>query len=63
VKNLGAEHIASLRCLAHQGHVLVSPFPDQPSPILASAWGQQLEIGPADDAGLDQFLYKSVLDR
>ena len=37
-------------------HVLVSPRPDLPAPIVASAWGQQLELDDAGDPRLDEFV-------
>jgi hypothetical protein len=47
---LPADDIAQLARLAtNQSHVLVSPFPGQPSRIEATAWGKQLSVtDPAD---------------
>ncbi|MGH3086491.1 MAG: DUF3105 domain-containing protein [Rubrobacteraceae bacterium] len=39
-----------------QTYILASPFPDLPSPIIASAWGHQLEVGSADSEDLQQFI-------
>jgi hypothetical protein len=36
--------------------VLASPYPDLPSPVVASAWGKQLELQDADDPDLEQFV-------
>ncbi|MCZ6739687.1 MAG: DUF3105 domain-containing protein [Actinobacteria bacterium] len=36
--------------------VLASPVQGQDSPIIATAWGMQLELQSADDPGLDQFV-------
>ena len=35
---------------------LMSPYPGQPSPIMATAWGVQLSVDAADDPALDDFL-------
>ncbi len=49
--------LASLRDLAEkQGHVLVSLLPDNPAPVVATAWGRQLYLERADDPRLDQFI-------
>lgn len=37
-------------------HVLVSPREDLPSPVVASAWGVQLQLDDATDERLDAFL-------
>lgn len=39
------------------GHVLVTPYAEAlPSPVVASAWGKQLEVDAADDPRLDEFI-------
>jgi putative peptide zinc metalloprotease protein len=54
---LPREQVDMLRQLAHRlNYVLVSPYPDQPAPVILSAWGYQLRLDSADDARLDQFL-------
>jgi hypothetical protein len=51
------EQVAALRQLAHrQPYVLVSPFPDLPAPIVASAWGYQLYLEASDDPRLAEFV-------
>lgn len=35
---------------------LLSPYPDLPSPVIASAWGKQLQLDSADDPRLPVFL-------
>jgi hypothetical protein len=35
---------------------LMSPYPNQRSPIVLTAWGVQLEVDSADDPRIDQFL-------
>lgn len=54
---LAADEIDRLRQLAReQSHLLLSPYPDLPAPIVASAWGVQLKLDRADDARLSRFI-------
>ncbi|MBA3267255.1 MAG: DUF3105 domain-containing protein [Acidimicrobiia bacterium] len=53
---LPADQVAVLRGLAGDTHVLVSPFPGLPSPVVASAWGVQLQLPSAGDERLAQFV-------
>jgi Protein of unknown function (DUF3105) len=39
-------------------HVLVSPFPDQPSPVILTAWGLQLRVDSASDPRVEVFIAK-----
>jgi putative peptide zinc metalloprotease protein len=50
------DQIEALRRLAKADYLLVSPYPDQPAPIVASAWGRQLRLNVVEDARLDQFI-------
>jgi len=36
--------------------LLASPYPDLPTPVVASAWGKQLRLQSVDDPGLRQFI-------
>ena len=55
--NLPSDQVATLRQLADaQTFVLVSPYPNLPSPVVASAWGRQLHLDSASDPRLDQFV-------
>lgn len=55
--DLPAEQVSALRRLAYrQAYVLVSPYPDLPAPVVASAWGKQLSLKSADDIELEQFV-------
>jgi hypothetical protein len=36
--------------------VLVSPYPGQDSPIVATAWGKQLTLESAEDSNLERFI-------
>ncbi|PYF96353.1 Protein of unknown function [Georgenia satyanarayanai] len=44
------------RAAQGQGYVLVSPYQDQSTPIVLSAWGAQLTVDDADDPRVDAFL-------
>jgi len=39
-------------------HLLLSPYPNLPAPVVASAWGIQLQLPGADDSRLARFLKK-----
>jgi len=55
--DLPPDQVTVLRNLAHaQTYVLVSPFPGLPAPVVASAWGTQLVLPSANDAGLAAFV-------
>jgi hypothetical protein len=46
-----------LKALAATGdHILVSEFPGLPSPIVATAWGKQLQLPSVSDPRLKQFV-------
>ena len=48
---------AVLRALAATGdHILVSEYPGQPAPIVATAWGKQLYLQTVNDPELQQFV-------
>jgi len=36
-------------------HRMLSPYPGQPAPIMATAWGEQLSVTDAGDARLRRF--------
>ncbi|MFL5755628.1 MAG: DUF3105 domain-containing protein, partial [Chloroflexota bacterium] len=48
--------VDKLRGLAGQSYVLVTPFAQNPSPVVATAWGRQLLLQNANDPRLDQFV-------
>jgi hypothetical protein len=55
--DLDADQVATLEGLAaNQTHVLVSPYPDQSRPVIATAWGAQKGFDGADDPGLAGFV-------
>ena len=55
--DLPSDQVEVLRNLAHEyTYVLVSPYPDLPTPVVASAWGKQLKLDSANDPRLEQFV-------
>ena len=55
--DLPAAEVEALQTLTRQsGYRLLSPYPDLPSPIIASAWGYQLQVEQADDPRLTEFI-------
>jgi hypothetical protein len=55
--DLPQDQVDRLRDLAQsQTYVLVSPYPDLDSPVVASAWGKQVKLERADDADLERFV-------
>ena len=55
--DLAADQVAVLRALTDgRSHVLVSPYPGLPSPVVASAWGEQLTLDSVADPRLAEFV-------
>jgi hypothetical protein len=53
---LPAADVETLRGLARgQSHMLLSPYPDLPTPVVASAWGVQIFLDDANDPKLSDF--------
>ncbi|MEU3979219.1 DUF3105 domain-containing protein [Streptomyces sp. NPDC026672] len=46
--------------VARTPYTLMSPYPDESSPITLSAWGHQLKVTKASDPRVDQFLDRYV---
>ncbi len=44
------------RIVEAQNCLLASPYPDLPTPVVASAWGKQLRLQSVDDPGLREFI-------
>jgi Protein of unknown function (DUF3105) len=42
-------------------HVLASPYPDQDSPVILTAWNRQLRLDSIDDPRVEQFLETYLL--
>ncbi|MEP7188895.1 MAG: DUF3105 domain-containing protein, partial [Roseiflexaceae bacterium] len=57
--NLPADALAQLRdLLSNKTYTLLSPYPDLPAPVVASAWGTQLPLNSAADPRLPWFITK-----
>jgi hypothetical protein len=55
--DLAADQVEVLKTLQAGGkEVLVSPFEGLPSPIVASAWGKQLQVESTEDPRLAEFV-------
>jgi hypothetical protein len=55
--NLPTNQVSTLRSDAHgQPYVVLSPYPNLPAPVVASAWGVQLRLSAASDPRLTQFI-------
>lgn len=55
--DLPADQVATLRTLAEsESLVLVSPYEGLPTPVIASAWGRQLQLDSVNDPRLIQFV-------
>lgn len=60
--DLPAEAVEQLRALVRgRRFVLLSPYPDLPAPVVASAWGVQVKVDDAGDPRVGQFLVKYTL--
>ncbi len=53
---LPQEQIDTVREKADQSHILVSPYPGLPAPVVASSWNHQIQLESANDERLDQFI-------
>lgn len=54
---LAPAEIATIEAYANgQTHILVSPYPDLPAPVVATAWGAQQRFQTADDAEIGTFI-------
>jgi hypothetical protein len=55
-EELPEDQLDTLRQLARERYVLVSPYPGQPAPVIATAWRNQLRLDSADDPRLRRFV-------
>jgi hypothetical protein len=53
---LAPEQLQTLKTLASDDFLLLSPYPGLPQPIVATAWNRQLGFERASDAGLPAFI-------
>ncbi len=61
--NLPAEEVAALKDMVRgEGYTLLSPYPDQTSPIVLTVWDRQLAVDSVEDERVEQFIeqYKLV---
>lgn len=54
--DLPSDQVKRLRSFADRSHVLVSPYPGLPSPVVASAWERQVRLDSATDDRLKRFV-------
>jgi hypothetical protein len=54
--NLSADQIQTLRGYGDENYVIVSPYPGLPTPVVVTAWRNQLKLKSADDPRLRQFV-------
>lgn len=54
--DLPADQMETLRGYGDEEYVIVSPYPDLPAPVVATAWRVQLQLDGADDPRLRQFV-------
>lgn len=50
------DDIETLRDLMPPTYAMLSPYPDLPAPVVASAWGKQVQLESVDDPLLEQFV-------
>jgi len=55
--DLSNEQIEALKSKV-KGYSFISPYPEQESPVMLTAWGVQLSVDSVDDERVDQFLAK-----
>lgn len=53
---LPADQIEELRSYGDEEYVIVSPYPDLPAPVVATAWRNQIYLEGADDPRLREFV-------
>ena len=57
--SLSAAQIAQLRsAVSGKSYAILSPYPGDPSPVVATAWGTQLQLPNASDGRLARFIGK-----
>ena len=54
--DLPQEEINTLRPYAGEQYVIVSPYPGQDAPVIATAWRNQIKLDGADDPRLREFV-------
>ena len=54
--DLPQHQIKSLRPYSNENYVIVSPYPGQDAPVIATSWRVQLKLDSADDPRLERFV-------
>ena len=54
--DLPQQQIETLRPYGNENYVIVSPYPGQDAPVIATSWRVQLELNSANDPRLEQFV-------
>jgi hypothetical protein len=54
--DLPRRQIEALRPYGDEGYVIVSPYPGQDAPVIATSWRVQLKLEGAEDPRLRQFV-------
>ena len=54
--DLGADAVDALKGRLSENYTLLSPYPDQSAPVVATAWNTQLLLDGVDDPRLDDFV-------
>ena len=60
--DIGAPAVAALRQLAARDYLLLSPLPQQFSPITLTAWSAQVELGADDVDAVEEFIVEHRLN-
>ena len=50
--------VKTLRGELPSTYVVLSPYPNLPSPVVISAWGAQVQVDKPDDARIESFVQK-----
>ena len=55
-EDLPESQVDALRPYGDERYVIVSPYPEQDAPVVATSWRVQLELGGAGDPRLREFV-------
>jgi hypothetical protein len=54
--DLPRQQLETLRPYGNENYVMVSPYPGQGAPVIATSWRVQLDLNGANDPSLEQFI-------
>jgi len=54
--DLPQRQLETLRSYGNENYIIVSPYPGQDTPVIATSWRVQLELNSANDPRLEQFV-------